>query len=415
MSVRVNYFESLRQRFPTWSELATHLENTEHVRIIGEGPEVVLRYARGAGQDVFRSVVWDTVANRPLCVAPFRAKTGQPPLNMQLSATEDFVDGVMVNVWVADGVLKVATRTLIGGGNKFYSDKTFGEMLAECVAASPLKTIENLRDPLELLRAELGATAAFASLVLQHPEHRVVAKIQSPGLNVVHIGTVAESGAVQIAERATNWPQALARLQVPSYPTRLFRTEQEVSDLLLRTGVQRGWRWQGLVFKDGLGGRWRLRTPTYTMMRELRGSEANSMDRFFRLRAAKQVMDYLKHYAEDRQAFWGYEQALRARTADVLAAYVDVHKAHTIKFKDLPEALRPAVFTLHVMWRDQLRAKGFSVRIQNAIEVVNGMRDFEKRRLMAATEYQPAPPKQEEQTAQEEAVATAAEESHIAD
>jgi hypothetical protein len=388
MSVRVNYFESLRQRFPTWVELSAHLESNEHVRICGEGPEVVLRYGRdGAAADVFRSVVWDTAGNRPLAVAPFRAKEGLPPLNTQLSATEDFVDGFMVNVWVADGVLKVATRTLIGGANKFYSGKTFGQMLDECVAASPLKTIENLRDPLEILRAEQGATSAFVSLVLQHPDHRVVAKIMNPGLNIVHIGTVTETGHVEIAERATNWPQTLARLQVPSYPTRLFRSEQEVTDLLRRTSVQRGWRWQGLVFKDGQGGRWRLRTPTYTLMRQLRGSEANSMDRFFRLRSEKQVMDYLKHYGEDREVFWEYEATLRARTADVLAAYVDVHKAHAVTFKELPEALRPAVFMLHVKWRDELRSKGFAVRLQNAIEVVNGMRDFEKRRLMAATEY----------------------------
>jgi hypothetical protein len=357
----------------------------------------------GTAADVFRSVVWDTSSNRPLCVAPFRSKEGLPPLNIQLSATEDFVDGFMMNAWVgADGILNVATRTQIGGNNKFYSEKTFGQLFEECVAASPLKTTEALRLTLDMVRTEQNATSAFASFVLQHPEHRVVAKVQNPGLNVVHVGTVSETGFVEIAERATNWPQALARLQVPSYPVWTFRSEQEVQDLLRRTGVQRGWRWQGLVFKDGQGGRWRLRTPTYTLMRELRGSEASSMDRFFRLRESKQIMDYLKHYTEDRQAFWGYEQTLRARTADVLTAYVDVHKAHAVKFKELPEAFRPAVFTLHVKWRDELRGKGYAVRLQNAIEVVNGMRDFEKRRLMDTTGYQAvAPNRNTEQKAEE--------------
>ena len=157
--------------------------------------------------------------------------------------------------------------------------------------------------------------------------------------------------------------------------------------MMRRTSVQRGWRWQGLVFKDGAGGRWRLRTPTYTLMRELRGSEAAAIDRFSRLRAENKVMDYLKHYAEDRDLFWEFEQKLRARTADVLAAYVDVHKAHAVKFKELPEALRPAVFMLHVLWRDELRTKGFTVRLQNAIQVVNGMRGFERVRLINAEPY----------------------------
>jgi hypothetical protein len=64
------------------------------------------------------------------------------------------------------------------------------------------------------------------------------------------------------------------------------------------------------------------------------------------------VVDYLKHYTEERDQFWQYETEMRARTADVLAAYTDVHKAHVVKFKELPEALSPAVFLLHSLWRD---------------------------------------------------------------
>lgn len=389
MSVRINHFEALRQRFPTWEELNEHL-TSEGVRWVPSVvPHGIFRYVKGSNASgLLRSVVWDTEANLPLCVAPFKAQEGLPPLNAQLSATEDFVDGCMMNAWVGhDEVLRVATRTQIGGTNTFYDTKTFGQMFEECLATTPLKTMAHLQGVLNWLRMEQGATSAFASFVIQHPDHRIVAKILSPSMYVVHVGTVTATGVVDISERATNWPQGLARLQIPSYPVRLFRTEQEVQDLLRRTGAQRGWRWQGLVFKDGQGARWRLRTPTYALMRELRGSESNSVDRFFRLRSEKRVMDYLKHYAEDRDAFWEMEQNIRARTGDILAAYVDVHKAHTVQFKELPEPLRPAVFLLHTMWRDELRPKGFSVRLQNAIDVVNRMRDFEKRRLMEAVPY----------------------------
>jgi hypothetical protein len=392
MSFRINHFESLCQRFPTWAELSAHLTSVEggSLRVVDCAPYAVVRYVKGQEgvADIFRSVVWDTETNRPLCMAPPRAKEGLPPLARQLSATEDFVDGVMMNVWVGpDGVMRVATRTQIGGNNTFYGVKTFGQMLEDCVAASPLKTMDTLANTLNELRAEQNMASVFVSLVIQHPDHRIVAKIQNPGLNVVHVGMVDAAGGVSMAERATNWPQALARLQIPSYPVRVYSTEQELQDMMRRTSVQRGWRWQGLVFKDGAGGRWRLRTPTYTLMRELRGSEAAAIDRFSRLRADNKVMDYLKHYAEDRDLFWTFEQKLRARTADVLTAYVDVHKAHAVKFKELPEALRPAVFMLHVMWRDELRTKGFTVRLQNAIQVVNSMRGFERVRLINAEPY----------------------------
>jgi hypothetical protein len=55
---------------------------------------------------------------------------------------------------------------------------------------------------------------------------------------------------------------------------------------------------------------------------------------------------------------------------------------------------------LHMKWRNELREKGFKVRIQNAIEVVNGMRDFEKRRLMEATPYVAVSPSQTSESAE---------------
>jgi len=401
MSFKVNHFESLRNRFPTWSELKGFVGSAEggNLRVVEQGDVAVIHYVKSVADvksdlqtDVFRSVVWDTKANRPLCVAPLRARTGEPPLNVNLSATEDFVDGFMMNAWVVDGALHVCTRTKVGGDNKFYSDKSFGNMFDECLANTRVKTRENLTKHLEDLRVQEGASSVFASFVLQHPEHRIVSKPVNPALFMVHTGYVVDSGLVHISERAVNWPETFAPLQVPSYPARLFHSEEDVNNLLSRTAVQRGWRWQGLVFKDGQGGRWRLRTPTYTLLRQLRGGESTPLERFFRLRQQKKVVDYLKHYGEEREQFWEFEQKLRARTADVLAAYVDVHKAHAVKFMDLPEAIRPVVFLLHSLWRNELRPKNFSVRLQNAISVVNHLRPFEKKRLMEAAAYVPVSP-----------------------
>lgn len=406
MSIPISHFESLIQRFPTWADLRPHLESPAGggLRVVeqGDSPLVILRYVKGQsnlaaaelGLELFRSVVWDTAANRPVCVAPPKAREGLPPLGTQLAATEDFVDGFMMNVFVQKStaagtgeapILTVATRTQLGGANTFYSAKSFGALLDEALATTPFRNRAALAVALDGFRGD--AEAAFCSLVVQHPEHRIVAKPPAPALTVVHLGTVETSGVVQLRERATNWPQAFMRLQPPSYALRLFRSEQEIQDLLRKQAVERGWRWQGLVFKDGTGARWRLRTSTYSLLRELRGSEAAPVDRFLRLRSTGKVVEYLKHYNEERQRFWDYEQALRARTADVLAAYCDVHKAHKVAFKNLPLEYRPAVFRLHSLWRDTLRPKGYTVRIQNAIAAVNELRPFEQRRLLEAPVY----------------------------
>jgi hypothetical protein len=384
MSYTVNHFETLRTRFPTWPELKAHLIS-EGLRIV-ETPDsglVVIRYVKGTEeQALFRSVVWDTVTNLPLSVAPPKAQSGEPPLNVQLSATEDFVDGVMVNAFT-NGALQLATRTSLGANNHFYSEKSFSQMFTEAIANTGMEGMNGLSDILEAARVSEGATSCFASFVLQHPEHRVVAKVDEAVVYVIQVGYVSETGAVTLCERATNWPQAFGRLQVHSYATRRF-AENEAKQMLQRTAVQRGWRWQGLVFKDGNGARWRLRSTTYQALRSLRGNEAKAEDRFLRLRASKQVMEYLKHYSEDRDIFWGFEQVLRERTDMVLNLYNAVHKARTMTFKDVPPSYRPAIFLLHKLWLDELRPKGFVVRLVEAGRVIAGLRDFEQKRLMEA-------------------------------
>lgn len=392
MSFTVDTFAELLKTYTTWPELSTFLQSSDlKLRIVDqEGGFAVIRYDKdvkvAADVSMYRSVIWDTIANTPLCVAPFRATEGAP-VEVQLSSVEDFVDGFMMNAWVADGTLHIATRTRVGGENKFYSDKTFAQLFDECLAQTSLKNTDGLKACLESLRAAENATSAFASFVVQHPEHRIVAKMTDPALYTVHTGTVMADRVVNISERSVNWPQELANLRISTYSQKRFETVDELELLLRNTAAQRGWRWQGLVFKDGKGRRWRMRTPTYTLLRQLRGSESTPLERFFRLRAERKVVEYLKHYKEESDQFWSYEECLRARTSDVFSAYVDVHKAHAVIFKDLPAELRPAVFLLHTKWRDELRPKGFSVRLQNVIEVVNKLRPFEKKRLMDMAPY----------------------------
>ena len=248
--------------------------------MVEDGRFAVIRYEKGQEGEFgsFRSVVWDTNVNVPLCVAPFRAKDGLPPTGMKLSSTEDFVDGFMVNAFLSGGNLELATRTKVGGDNTYYSEKTFRQLFEEAVAASPLKTMDALRDALAgVLEDVQDGMSAFVSFVVLHPEHRIVAKVAAPKLYVVHTGYTDLNGSVQIAERSVNWPEAFAKLQISNYPQRQFNEEEDVKAFLETTAAERGWRWKGLVFKDGAGGRWRMCSATYLKLRQLRGSEATPL------------------------------------------------------------------------------------------------------------------------------------------
>jgi len=393
----LQYFETLCTKYTTWNDLKTFLTSAEggSLRVVeSELPYAVIRYVKGesllSNPDLnvalFRSVIWNTVTNRPVCVAPVKAVNGNPPLNMEFAQIQDFVDGVMVQAFVdaaAPTVLQLSTRTQIGANNTFYSEKTFGAMFGECLASTPVRTTGALLMQMREMASASNASV-FASFVIQHPEHRIVAKVASPDLNIVHMGLVSDSGAVSVLESSSEWPSPLRRLQIPTYPVKSFKDEEEIKSLMRRTAVQTGYRWQGLVFKDGEGLRWRIRSTGYLNLRGLRGGEAKSVDRFLRLRKQGNVVEYLKHYAEDRTEFWNYESELRSKTTEVLKAYITVHKAHKMKFAELPVEFKPCVHLLHADYISNLRPSKMTVQLSHAIAVVNGLKEFEQKRLLLA-------------------------------
>jgi hypothetical protein len=241
-------------------------------------------------------------------------------------------------------------------------------MFDEALAKSTWKTREGVA-------AALGE-GGFASFVVQHPAHRVVAKVGRPSLQLIYTGAVEPAtGVVTI------------KYSVQGMVQKTYGAEKEVQELMERMQTQMGWRWQGLCFVAADGRRWRLRSPTYSMLRDLRGGEAKDVDRFLRLRGEHKVSEYLKHYSEDRTTFWGLEQRLRAATRGVLDAYADCHMAHAVAFKDLPSAVKPAVYMLHVQWLTTLRESGQRIQLKHAIEVVAALRLFEQRRLVEADAY----------------------------
>jgi len=141
-------FATWRVNHPTWPSLKTWLETEEpSIEILEfEGsPYVILK----AGKDdapigtvvankpvseavqLCRSVVWDTRTQTPCSIAPFTARRDQQiPTDTQLRM-EDFVEGVMINVFRSAcnrSETHVTTRSRLDADGTFYSDRTFSEL-----------------------------------------------------------------------------------------------------------------------------------------------------------------------------------------------------------------------------------------------------------------------------------------------
>lgn len=375
-------FRDLCAKYASWAELSAWLESKEggSLRVV-RGTEgspynryAIVRYDKKTSDmkaehvGAFRSVVWDTETNRPVSVAPVKGERGLP-VDVAVHVS-DFVDGVMVNLWssTVDGVSSqaLATRTALGATGRFYSERSFADLFAEVPGAATLT-------------AGLAA-GEFVSVVLQHPEHRIVQPVTQPSVTVVMMGLVAADGTVTLQFQPSVWAESLRAYGPRVFSegnTKTFKKPAEVLSEVQSQAYLETAGWQGLVFQEfseGAGGRrWRVRNSTYVMLRGLRGGEPTVKARFARLRAAKQAKAYLKYYTEDTAAFWDCEQQLRAATTKIFEYYGKLHKTKEVKWQQVPVSLRAHLYALHGKYVKELREKKQTVTREVIVEYVNAL------------------------------------------
>jgi hypothetical protein len=363
-------FTNLLSKYATWDELSAFLQKEEggSIRIVRKDEEryAVLRYVKGTSDLVnkdwvawMRSVIWDTQTNRPVCVSPPKASTGEP-VHANISRVEEFAEGVMVNCFWDEETQKVrwATRTSLDANSGFYSTKTFSDMIEETLVAKGMV-------PANIVGK------GFASFVLQHPAHRIVQWHSAPNLLLIHMGSVGADGTITILDHPADWDETYTQLAVKQYdPLSLSETPLDRMTTMTQTEDS---KWQGLVFRGHAGQRWRMRSLSYKILRNLRGKEARIEDRFARLRRDNMITTYLNTWSEDRAKFWDLEKRLRALTQMVYAEYCAVHKEHSKVFMDVPVALRTPVYHLHGIYLKDLREKKLTMKMPVVIQYVNNL------------------------------------------
>ena len=375
-------FAQWRKSHPTWSEFKAWLQQVEtSVEILEfEGSPYVILKASKDGKDgkdasdvshLLRSVVWDTITNLPCSVAPFSARRDQTiPTGAQIHL-EDFVEGVMINVFRSstDKETHVSTRSKLDADGTFYSDRTFSELFEEALDSKniSLTQIEQIMgEPYLAVRENMQTvTSVFMSLVLAHPEHRVVRSVDKANFWAIYRGVVYNDGMVEFY--TDDIPQSWKPKTYPVTTANASWADLKKQFDTIKAG--KPWYWQGLVAYDTAGARWRFRNGDHDRVRrELRGSESNPFGRFLRLRANKRVQEYLRIYSEDNTDFQGFETQYRAVTRTLYQWYCACHKEHSIVFKALAKAVQPLVFGLHKHYLETLRPAGKSLRLAETID-----------------------------------------------
>jgi hypothetical protein len=391
-SVQVNQFKELLEKYPTWDDMRKYLESEEGglFRITnGIGTEdglAMIRYEKGSSNMTlshsrwFRSVVWDTVKNLPVCMAPPKVSTQEISYKSLTGLSEggvvcqELLDGFMINCFRVAGsdTLHITSRSRLDAAGKFYSEKTFRELFTEAfmnTSESPCysETIiqDNSNDIIQPDSSK-GEIATFYSFLVQHSEHRIVTAINRNRVFIVHKGSVFEDGRVVIDENPAPGDHFMQINSIPIIPQRVsyariltsedgVDVNDEVQKWVKTLMHEKGWDFQGLVFKDGTGNRWRYRSEKYSVVKALRGNAANHRERFAQLFCQNLIPKYLEYYPEDTAQMSLLMIMINSLINILYTHYVDLHITKKTTVEQLDKMYLPHLYSLHGIYLSQLR------------------------------------------------------------
>jgi len=386
LSIHNTIFKELVDKYSTWEQLQKYLESEEGglFRVVDTNADkalALIRYEKGTTKmDLphsrwFRSVVWNTHTNRPVSVAPPKTTPGEFSFETFKEVADagivcqELLDGFMINCFrvAGDETLFITSRSKLDGTGKFYSDKTFRELFMESFEASVGST-NVLCGP----DSSKNEVAHFYSFLVQHKEHRIVKNITENRVYLIHSGVVYDDGRVDIEDSPTEFagkpnmvslnlePHAITKgtwAQVISRPL----DENEIRTWLKNMMADKSWEFQGVVFKDSVGNRWRFRNEKYSAVKSLRGNSMLVRDRFCQLFSQNLVHKYLEYYPED--TFKISQQLLLANAViDLLYDYyVRLHITKTVTVDKINKMYHPHLYSIHGIFLTQLRPNKLAV------------------------------------------------------
>jgi hypothetical protein len=369
-------FEDLIQQYSTWEELERYLESEEGglFRVVdrSENGLCLIRYEKGVSNMLlphskwFRSVVWDTTINRPVCVAPPKATAETCPFSTEIDrenagvVCQELLDGVMINIFkrAGDETLHITSRSKLDAAGRFYSSKSFRHLFIEGYTGWIVKPEDSLEWLIQQEAQNIvppdeskGERAICYSFLVQHTEHRIVKEITRNAVFLIHKGIFYEDGSVQILDQmpAVDIPYNIAQLP----PTLVVHGD--LTTWVEKEMSQRSWDFQGMVLKDQYGNRWRWRSEKYKAVKSLRGNSPDLLDRFVQLYLQNVTPMYLDYYPEDTVSFSFHTEFMHQMMKILYESYVAlrIHKSCTID--QIDKMYHPHLYALHGIYMAHFR------------------------------------------------------------
>ena len=349
----ISTFATLTSTYPSWGALSSYLKSAEGgaLRIYDnatpEMPFALIRYVKGQSDlslphvRRMRSVVWDTMANRPVSITPEKSADGESVPHLEYGhdmRVEHFIDGTLIGLFYDkyNSEWRIHTRSVLGANSRYFSQTTtFATMFEQAVKGARLDLDSLDKD-------------SCYSWILQHPENRIVVPVDRPRVYCVQKTTIAADGTYTIDD-LTSVPNAVKTIQG-------MTCSKDVLDRLAEWNSRYGHAAQGLVVHHlSSGSRYKIRTPEYNRVRQMRGNSARRDYLWMDLWRNGKMVEYLRLYPEERAAADAIVNRWKQITNDVFHIYTDVFKARTLAKTAIPPKYRPLVYGLHTLYMESLK------------------------------------------------------------
>lgn len=420
----ISVFKDLISKYQSFESLSKYLESEDGglLKIAeSENGVCIIRYEKGVSKmelphvKWFRSVVWNTEYNYPICISPPRASTDEFPYTKMQDLIDaniqcqEFMDGFMINCFKVcnDDNIYYNTRSKLGATGKFYSDKTFRDLFNESFSYARFgrrpyyDDINNeitdslINADITAPNSELNEVSTFNSYLVQHPEHRVVTPIPNDGYNVydVYSGVVYRDGTVKIndgvfsksymeilnvgiprikSENEDNLQNENKEKESESESKSKQESENFVQDFIQKIFSEKDWKFQGVVFKDSNGNRWKFRSDKYTHVKNLRGNTNVPIKRFAQLFQQNLVKQYLEYYPEDINTMMCNIYIFNM-IIHIQNLYKQVHIEKSISINEVDKIFHPHLYTIHGIYLTKLRGENKTVCMNNVYDYINNL------------------------------------------
>lgn len=383
MSVyKLDVFKDLIQKYETWDSLKQFLETDEGgfltVTNVNDDGMCIIRYDKEVSKfniphtRWFRSVVWDTIKNRPYSVAVPKTSSNTFPCNTirdvndESMVCQELYDGFMINCFrkANNDSIHITSRSKLDATGRFYSDKSFRELFINALSITNGLSKDNFElddsdDITRILKCYIrhpsdDEISTFSNFLVQHPFHRNVKKIEEPAIFEVQYGRVCEDGTVYI----TNGNRICQGIPTFDLSSRYENQDMLVSDWTNDIFDERSWQFQGVVFKDRNGNRWRFRSHKFSIVKSLRGNSPSHMTRYTQLYKQNLIKQYIEYYPEDLLFFSVCHANIITILGYLYNYYEKVHIQKTMSIAEVDKMFHPHLYSLHGYYLTNLKGMG---------------------------------------------------------